>query len=293
MQCSSTAWPLCIVNDTIEHMQHHMKEKRHRVRNFFISIAAIFGAVLLVLGGVFLLWASTLTIPTIDAIEQHRNEESTKIYDKTGKVLLYDMHQDVRRTVVPLAEISDYVKHATIAIEDDRFYSHFGIDPIAITRAFVTNLKKGDLLGGQGGSTLTQQIIKNALLSRDKTISRKFKEWVLAIKLEREMSKDQILELYLNEVPYGGNKYGVEEASQGFFGKSAKDITLAESAYIAALPQAPTYYSPNGNNREALEERKNLVLDRMLQQKYISQEEHDRARAEQVVFRPHANILCD
>lgn len=268
---------------------HHEKVKRHTIRNILIGIGALLGAVCLILGGVFLLWASTLTIPTIDAIEQHRNEQSTKIYDRTGKVLLYDMHQDVRRTVVPLSDISDYVKHATIAIEDDRFYSHIGIDPIAIARAAVANIQKGNLLSGQGGSTLTQQVIKNALLSRDKTLSRKFKEWVLAIKLEREMTKDEILELYLNEVPYGGNKYGVEEASQGFFGTSAKDLTLAQSAYIAALPQAPTYYSPNGNNRDALEVRKNLVLDKLLEQGYITKEEYESARAEQVVFRPHAN----
>jgi 1A family penicillin-binding protein len=268
---------------------HETHKKRHPLRTILIGIGALITASGLVFGGIFLLWMSTLTMPTIDVIEQHRNEQSTKIYDKTGEVLLYDMHQDVRRTVVPLSEISDHVKHATIAIEDDRFYSHFGIDPLAILRAIVANIQKGDLLGGQGGSTLTQQIIKNALLSREKTVTRKLKEWVLAIKLEREMSKDEILELYLNEVPYGGNKYGVEEASQGFFGKSAKDLTLAESAYIAALPQAPTYYSPHGNNREALENRKNVVLARMKEQGYISQEELDAAKTEVVTFRPHTS----
>lgn len=264
----------------------HHSERPHRVRNFFIGTLLFFVATCLILGGIFLLWASTLTMPTVAAIEAEREGNSTKIYDRTGEVLLYDMHQDVRRTEVPLDAIADNVKHATISIEDARFYHHFGIEPISIIRALLHNLLAGDILGGQGGSTITQQIVKNALLVNDKKISRKLKEWVLAIKLERELSKDQILELYLNEIPYGGTKYGVEEASQGFFGKPAKDLTLTESAYIAALPQAPTYYSPYGAHRDVLDARKNLVLSRMLELGYITKEEHDAARAESVSFRP-------
>jgi 1A family penicillin-binding protein len=265
-----------------------MKNKltRHHFKKIFLGITALGVAFVLIFSGIFLLWASTLTMPTVDIIEKQRNNLSTRIYDRTGEILLYDMHQDVRRTVVPLTDVSDYVKHATIAIEDSGFYSHYGIEPLAIFRAIVRNLQAGDLLGGQGGSTITQQVVKNTLLVNEKKISRKLKEWVLAIKLERDLTKDEILELYLNEVPYGGTKYGIEEASQGFFGKSAKDLTLAESAYLAALPQAPTYYSPYGSNREGLDARKNKILNEMLKFKYITDEEYKKAQEEVVEFRP-------
>lgn len=262
------------------------RKKLHILKNFILGLLALGIALFLILSGIFILWASTLTMPTVDIIEQQRNALSTRIYDKTGEVLLYDMHQDVRRTVVPLDEMSDYVKKATISIEDSGFYSHFGIEPLAILRAVIINFKDGDLLGGQGGSTITQQVVKNTLLVKDKKISRKLKEWVLAIKLERDLPKDKILELYLNEVPYGGTKYGIEEASQGFFGKSAKDLTLAESAYLAALPQAPTYYSPYGNNRTDLDARKNQVLLRMYELGYITEEEYTTAKDIVVEFRP-------
>jgi len=145
-------------------------------------------------------------------------------------------------------------------------------------------------LGGQGGSTITQQIIKNALLTSDKKISRKVKEWVLAPRLESILTKDEILEVYLNEVPYGGTVYGVQEASRRFFGKDAKDLTLAESAYIAALPQAPTRYSPYGNNLALLEARKNRVLNEMLSNGFITQEEYDRGAAEQITFQKPENF---
>ena len=240
----------------------------------------------LVGGGLFLLWASTLTLPAVDIISAQRRAQSTKIFDRTGEVLLYDMQQDVRKTEVALEDMSLFVQKATIAIEDDGFYNHFGIEPLSILRAVFANLQQGDLLGGQGGSTITQQVVKNVLLVQEKTLSRKLKEWVLAVKMEREFSKDEILEMYLNEAPYGGTKYGVEEASQAFFGKSAKELTLVESAYLAALPQRPSYYSPYGEHREALDARKNFALERMRSLGYITNEEYDAAVNEVVSFRP-------
>lgn len=237
---------------------------------------------LIVAGGLFI-WISTLEIPDLSAFEQRRVLQSTKIYDRTGEVLLYDLHQDVRRTIVPFEDISYHLKNATIAIEDDEFYNHYGIDPFAIVRAAVTNLAAGDLLGGQGGSTITQQVIKNSLLEQDKLLTRKIKEAILAIKLEQVLSKDEILAHYLNESPYGGTIYGVEEASQAYFGKSATEVSLAEAAYIAALPQAPTYYL---NHPEALKSRQHLVLRRMLEEGFITQEEHDEAIAADVKFLP-------
>jgi len=275
---------------TIEGMSSQKNKKgwhfSFSFKRLFLGIVVLGIACTFIVSGIFLLWASTLTMPTIDIIEKQRENMSTKIYDRTGEVLLYDMHQDVRRTVIPLEDVSDYVKHATIAIEDANFYNHFGVEPFAIFRAIVRNLQDGDLLGGQGGSTITQQVVKNTLLVSEKKVSRKLKEWVLAVKLEKDLSKDKILEIYLNEIPYGGTKYGIEAASQGFFGKSAKDLTLAESAYLAALPQAPSYYSPYGKNRQDLDKRKNKVLQKMLEFGHVSEDEYKNAIDEVVEFRP-------
>jgi penicillin-binding protein 1C len=175
-----------------------------------------------------------------------------------------------------------------VAIEDDRFYQHIGIEPKAILRAVLVNLGLREGYQGQGGSTITQQVIKNALLTQEKTITRKVKEWVLAIKLERVLTKDEILELYLNEAPYGGNIYGIQEASMAFFGKSSDDITLAEAAYLAALPQAPTRYSPYGSNVDQLVSRKDLVLRKMRDLGSITVEEYSSAVSEKVTFIPQA-----
>ncbi len=240
--------------------------------------------------GLFLLWVASFEMPNLDNFSERQVAQSTKIYDRTGRVVLFDVHGEVTRTVITLDQISDYAEKASIAIEDSNFYNHNGIEPKAILRAILTNITEGNLLSGQGGSTITQQVIKNALLTQDKKISRKLKEWILAPRLEQQLSKDQILELYLNEIPYGGTVYGIQEASRRFFGKDAKDLTLAESAYLAALPQAPTYYSPYGNNLEALENRKNKVLKEMLSNNFISQEEFDSASQEKVNFEKPENF---
>ena len=249
-------------------------------------IVILVGTVVLVSG--LLIWISTLEIPDLSSFEDRRILQSTKIYDRTGEILLYDLHQDVKRTIVPFENISRNIKNATIAIEDERFYSHFGIDLKSIVRAAVVNTTAGDLLGGQGGSTITQQVIKNSVLQREKKLSRKVKEAILSIKLERTLSKDEILAIYLNESPYGGTIYGVEEASQSFFGKKASDVTLAESAYLASLPQAPTYLSPYGNNRADLDARKNTTLRKMLESGLVTADEYNQAKDEVVNFLPQA-----
>ena len=230
--------------------------------------------------GSVIAWAAFTPIPSIDNFENRAVAQSTKIFDRTGNIVLYDVHGSMRRTAVPLDSISPYIQKATIAIEDASFYEHFGFRPLAFARAIWINLTTGDLLGGQGGSTITQQVVKNALLTQDKKVTRKIKEIILAIRLERIYTKDQILATYLNENPYGGTIYGIQEASQYFFGVDASDVDLAQAAYLAALPQAPTRYSPYGNNRDLLERRKNLVLAKMLEHGFISQEEHDEAASE-------------
>lgn len=245
----------------------------------------IFGfAGLVLIGAAIIVWLATLEIPDLSSFEERRVLQSTKIYDRTGEVMLYDLHQDVRRTVVPFDQISQNVKNATVAIEDDQFYNHLGIDVKAIIRAAVSNVQEGEL--GQGGSTITQQVIKNSVLQREKTFTRKAKEAILALKLEQLKTKDEILEIYLNESPYGGTIYGIEEAARAFFNTSAKDLTIGEAAYLAAIPQAPTYLSPYGNNRDALDARQQLVIERMRQNGYITVEEYEAAKAEVVEFEP-------
>ena len=237
--------------------------------------------------GVFLLWATTLKIPDFNSLEYRKTTESTKIYDRTGEVLLYDIHEDVKSTEVPFYDISREIKNATVAIEDAEFYDHLGIRPISILRATLANIGAGEY--SQGGSTITQQVVKNALLTPEKKISRKLKEWIISIKLERSFTKDEILSLYLNEAPYGGNIYGIEEASLTFFGKHAKEINLQEAAYLAALPQAPTYLSPYGNNVEDLKARKDLVLRRMKELSFITQEEINEAASTTIEFLPRSS----
>ena len=234
-------------------------------------------------GGLLLMWFATLPIPDLGSFDNRVVSQSTKIYDKTGEVLLYDTNKNVTRTVISFDEMSRNIRNATVAIEDSEFYEHSGVRPLSFLRAVLANLRTGTF--GQGGSTITQQVVKNTLLTKDKAISRKIKEWLLSIKLEKVITKDKILEAYLNEAPYGGSIYGIEEASQSFFGKSALELTLAESAYLAALPQAPTFYSPYGIHRDRLEVRKNLVLEKMLENSFITKDEYDTATKEEIVFK--------
>lgn len=246
----------------------------------------ILGGILLLIGA-SALWATTLELPPLDSPENIRIAESTKIYDRTGKIVLFDLHKNFRRTNVTAEEMSPFIRQATVAIEDEGFYKHNGIEPLSILRAVFKNVKSLEYT--QGGSTITQQVIKNSLLTREKTLTRKIKEWILALKLEKILSKEEILTLYLNTVPYGGNVYGVEEASRVFFSKQAKDLTLVEAAYISALPQAPTYYSPYGSHTDSLENRKNMVLKQMEINGYIDEDELEEAKNIKVTFSPPEN----
>lgn len=271
--------------NTIENYMLNIFKKHHIKSATLIVLFFIF-----IFGGLLIIWIASFSLPDLKNFEERRVSQSTKIYDRTGDVVLFDVHGEITRTVVPYEEISDYVKKATVAIEDSNFYNHNGIEPSAILRAIFVNLKEGNLLGGQGGSTITQQVLKNSLLTSDKKISRKIKEWVLAPRLESLMTKDEILHTYLNEVPYGGTVYGVQEASRRFFGKDALNLTLSESAYLAALPQAPTYFSPYGNHLDRLENRKNKVLSEMLAHDFINQKEYDDALTEKVSFQKPENF---
>ncbi|MDO8492893.1 MAG: PBP1A family penicillin-binding protein [bacterium] len=266
-----------------------MQAQKHpprRFRRFLLkkeTLLVVFSGVLLLLG-LFALWAANLRLPDVSSFNDRVVSQSTKFYDRTGQILLFNTYENVRRTSVPLTDISKNLRNATVAIEDVEFYQHHGIKPTSILRAMFANATSLEF--SQGGSTITQQVVKNSLLTSEKSVTRKLKEWVLALKLERVMSKDQILEIYLNEAPYGGNIYGAEEASQTFFGVSSRSLTLAQAAYLAALPQAPSYYSPYGNHLDGLLKRKDLVLQKMLENKFITEGEYNEAKKEAVVFRP-------
>lgn len=267
-----------------ERMYRETMKKRQKpfIFRFLFDMSLIFIGFGIILAAIFMVWVSTLKLPTFNDFESRKIANSTKIYDRTGKVLLYNIHDNIKRTEVPFDKINQHVKDAVISIEDSQFYSHHGIQPKAIIRS-VFKTAIGDK---QGGSTITQQVIKNSLLTPEQTITRKMKEWILAIKLEQHLSKNDILNIYLNESPFGGTIYGVEEASQTYFGKPASNLTIAESAYLAAMPQAPSRYSPYGTHRNLLEDRKNVVLSRMKELGYISETEYTSAKNEKVTFLP-------
>ena len=251
------------------------------------TVFFVIGAVLL-FSSFTLILLSTTPLPDFKSFEARKVVNSTKIYERTGKVILYNVHENIKRTTLPFDQMGTNIKNATIAIEDSNFYQHKGIRVKSILRAFWTNVVQGGL--NQGGSTITQQILKNTLLTHEKTIKRKIKEWILSVKIESSISKDEILEAYLNEAPYGGVIYGVYEASMTYFKKEPKDLTLAEAAYLAAMPKAPTFYSPYGKNKEKLDKRENIVLKRMLEIGFISEEDYDKAIIEEITFLPQQNI---
>lgn len=260
---------------------HHKKiSKKKRI---FLEVLVFFLSLGIVVGSVLLIWISSFTLPDFSTVATRQLESTTKIYDRTGKVLLFAFREKIRRTPVEMKDISPNILKATIAIEDDQFYQHSGISLRGIARALYVDFTSDRT---QGGSTITQQVVKNALLTQDRTIERKIKEVILAVKLEQTMSKDDILHIYLNDNPYGGEIYGVEEASLYYFNKHARDLNIAEAAYLAAIPKNPPLYSPYIGNRDKLEDRKNLVLLRMLQTGAISQKDYDDAKATTVTFVP-------
>lgn len=232
-------------------------------------------------------------VPSSDTIVSRRISESTKIYDRTGTRLLYNIHGEEKRTIISWENIPSAVKWATLASEDTSFYSHLGLDFKSIVRASWKNLITWDIT--QGGSTITQQLIKNALLGPGETsiqkITRKIKETILSVEIERRFSKDQIFWMYLNQIPYGSNAYGIEAASQTFFNKPAKDLSLAQAALLASLPKAPTYYSPYGSRQEDLLGRKNYILSRMHEVGYISEKDYQIALAEKLEFSPSQELI--
>ena len=244
------------------------------------------GMLIIVIGFLLLLFASVIffatQIPSPEDLTTREVAASTKIYDKNGE-LLYDIYQNQNRTPIKLSDIPDNVKKATISIEDKDFYSHPGFSISGIARSIFDLIIHRQIEGG--GSTLTQQLVKNALLTSDRSLIRKVKELILAIQVERTYSKDQILEMYLNEIPYGGTSYGIEAAANLYFGKSAKDLGLAQASLLAGLPQRPSVYSPYGTHPELSKTRQKEVLKRMVEDKYITSDQANAASSEDLTYR--------
>lgn len=252
-----------------------------------IRVMLILAGLGMLIAGIGIMWAALTPIPDLNTFDSRKVAQSTKIYDREGKTVLYDLNHDVRRNVVSLSDVSPNLQKAVVAVEDSDFYSHSGVSLKAFIRALLVNIQSASF--AQGGSTITQQVVKNTILSGVKSPIRKLQEWVLAWKLEQRYTKEQILEFYFNVTPYGGTLYGAEVASRTFYGKSANDLSLAEAAYLAAIPQRPTFFSPYGNNRERLDERKDYVLERMRELKYITEEEMKEAQRETIVFSRQQN----
>ncbi len=229
-------------------------------------------------------------LPDPNRLIERQVAQSTKIYDRSGETVLYEIHGAEKRTMISLKDVPDNLKNATISIEDKDFYKHGGFSVWAIFRTIVSDVLFGK---SAGGSTLTQQFIKNSILTNEKTFTRKIKEIILAYRLEKKFSKDEILQMYFNEIPYGSTAYGVEAASQKYFGKSARDLNLSESAILAAIPQAPSRYSPYGPNKDILLARQQYVIDLMVKYGYISKEQAQEAKNFKLEFKPQTdNIIA-
>ena len=262
-------------------------DKKLRPRFWWWRRAVVVAVILILLGGIIVVgafaWFSR-DLPDPNKLLTRNVAQSTRIYDRTGTQILYEIHGDEKRTIVQLEDIPDNLKNATIVAEDRQFYEHKGVSITGLIRAVWINVTS---IGQRrpGGSTITQQLVKNAILGPDKKITRKIKEWVLAYQIERKFSKDQILKMYFNEIPYGSVAYGVESAAQTYFGKSAKNLNLAEAAIIAALPKSPTYYSPFGSHVDELIGRQQYIIDQMAELGYITKDQAAEAKDSKLEFK--------
>jgi len=273
------------VTDISQHLQshHHPRsphktstpKKSHKARLVILILIILFMACGFI-GSFFIIYKYIIKdLPSPNKLSNFQSTPlSSHIYDRNG-VLLYEIYKDQNRTAIKIKDLPAYVGQASIAIEDKDFYKHSGVSVLSgIMRATRDMVFRKQSL--QGGSTITQQLVKQALLTSERTVIRKIKEVILAMAVERKFSKSEILEMYLNQIPYGGSSYGIEEASNMYLNKKAKDLTITEAALLAGLPQAPTKYSPHANP-EAATSRRNEVLKKMKEQNYITEKQYNEA----------------
>lgn len=263
-----------------KHQKKIYQKKRGKIKLllkifFFLLLSGIAGFLAL-----FIYYAKDLPRPEV--FTERELPQSTKIYDKTGEILLYEIYGEERRTYVPLRNVPEHLKQAVLATEDANFYHHIGVDPKGIARAILADFKIGK--PAYGASTIPQQLIRSTFLTLEKTTARKTREIILAIEMDRRYSKDQILEWYLNQIPFGQNAYGVEAASEVYFGKPVSQVSLSEAAILAALIKGPYFYSPYGENKDGLLARKDYILDRMAKEGYLKKEDAEKVKKEGINF---------
>jgi len=266
-----------------------LKNHAHRGPLYWMTVVATVFLILIIfssvaLGALMIYFSKDL--PSPDRLVDRKVSLSTKIYDRNGK-LLYDVYGDENRTLVTLDKVPEVMRQATIAIEDKNFYSHHGFDLTGMLRAVYNIIFKHEL---QGGSTLTQQLVKNTLLTNERTVVRKIKEFILSVQIEARYSKDEILQMYFNETPYGGTAIGIEAAAENYFGKSVSKLTLPEAALLAGLTQSPSQYSPY-RNPELAKERQKEVLLRMREEGYITAEQEQAAENVKLKYKPEGSQI--
>ncbi len=256
-----------------------MKKNLQKTRGYYLkqTLLGFFDAFLVIflVGVGVLAWLYYSATPAASELATRKIAQTSIVYDSSGQNVLYALHGEQNRKIVTHEEIPDVVRKATIATEDSNFYHHFGIDPFSIARALKVNIENNGIR--QGASTITQQLARSAFLTRERTIRRKILEAVFALKIERHYTKEEILDQYLNEIPYGANAYGIETASETYFGKPASQLALDEAAFLAALPKAPSYYSPYNTHHEELAIRQKNILIRMGELNLATQEDIEKA----------------
>ncbi|OGI10691.1 MAG: hypothetical protein A2Y40_04315 [Candidatus Margulisbacteria bacterium GWF2_35_9] len=264
------------------HSYQLKRKRRDKILNIFKTFAKIFGAIFGVVSIIILIYIVYLvkTLPDVTVITNIIPNETTKIYSADGFILA-DLHKEENRIIVPYSKISNTMKKSVVALEDIRFYKHHGVDPIGILRAVFVDIQRGGL--SQGASTITQQLARHLFLTKKKKIQRKIAEMVLAVKIERHYTKEEILSMYLNQVYWGHNAYGIESASKQYFNKSASDLSIAESAMLVGMLQAPEYYSPYRSFDRAMK-RKNIVLESLYNSGIVSRAEYLDAKQATIVI---------
>ena len=267
-------------NDNNDENNNKSKKKWTKLRIALYGIAGMFGLGLLgFLGLVLYIYIISLELPSTDEFSKFKYNEPMVVYDAEGTVIA-ELGAE-RRYPVAIEDMPKHVYQAVVAVEDARFYEHSGIDPWGIARAMVANIKAGRMV--EGGSTLTQQLVKVIYLTPERKLKRKIKEAIIAYRLDKELSKEKILELYLNQVNFGRGAYGIQAAAINYFGKNVKDMTIAEAAMVAGIPKGPSIYAPHLNMKKSIN-RRNHVLKRMRELNYITEEEYNEALNEEVIL---------
>ncbi len=263
------------------------KKTKKFISNLFYTVILILLLAVIMSSAVFIYFAKDLPRP--ERFLDRPIIEPTYIYDRTGEYVLYSIYGEERREIITLSDVPDYFIDALLTAEDYSFYDHFGVDFMGIARSVLINIRDGEIVAG--GSTISQQFIRSAFLTREKTFMRKIREIILTLELERRYSKNEILEFYINQVSFGNNAYGLESAAKTYFNKSAKELSLSESAILVSLLPSPSMLSPFGENIDQLIQAKDNLLTRMVNNGTITKEEKENTENEELVFSKFSNYL--